>query len=130
MIDTVHPSGRLLIIDDEDGNIRLLERILRRAGYTTLEHTTDPRDAIRLFLEFTPDLIVLDLQMPAGDGPTTLTKLKASAKTSLIPVLVVTASKDPKARDHVRTLGASAYLEKPVSADTFIDAVEAFGRSG
>jgi CheY-like chemotaxis protein len=77
-----------------------------------------------------PDLIVLDLQMPAGDGPTTLTKLKASAKTSLIPVLVVTASKDPKARDHVRTLGASAYLEKPVSADTFIDAVEAFGRSG
>lgn len=73
-----------------------------------------------------PELIVLDLQMPAGDGQTTLTKLKQSSKTALIPVLVVSAVKDPATRDHVRALGAAAFLEKPVSPDTFIDAVEAF----
>lgn len=75
-----------------------------------------------------PDLIVLDLQMPAGDGITTLTKLRQSSRTALIPVLVVTASKDPHDRQRVQLLGASAFLEKPVSPDTFIDAVEAFAR--
>ncbi len=73
------------------------------------------------------DLIVLDLQMPAGDGITTLTKLKQSARTALIPVLVVSASKDPLDRQRVQHLGATTFLEKPVSPDTFIDAVEAFG---
>lgn len=75
-----------------------------------------------------PDLIVLDLAIPAGDGQTTLGKLKAAAKTSLIPVIIVSANKDEATRANVRALGAAAFLEKPVSADTFIDAVEAFGR--
>lgn len=75
-----------------------------------------------------PDLIVLDLAIPAGDGQTTLGKLKAAAKTSLIPVIIVSANKDEATRADVRALGAAAFLEKPVSADTFIDAVEAFGR--
>jgi CheY-like chemotaxis protein len=75
-----------------------------------------------------PDLIVLDLQLPAGDGNATLLKLKKSARTTQIPVLVVSGSTDPQAQERVRRLGAAAFLAKPVSPDTFIDAVEAFGR--
>lgn len=74
-----------------------------------------------------PDLIVLDLQMPAGDGQATLTKLMQSSKTALIPVLVVSATQDPQMHDRVLAMGAAAFLAKPVSPDLFIDAVEAFG---
>ncbi len=74
-----------------------------------------------------PDLIVLDLGMPAGSGQTTLTNLKQSARTALIPVIVVTASKDQATQEQVRALGASAFLVKPVNPDNFIAAIEAFG---
>lgn len=74
-----------------------------------------------------PELIVLDLNMPAGTGQVTLTKLKQSSRTTQIPVLVVSASKDPAVKADVLALGASAYLEKPVSPDNFIAAIEAIG---
>ncbi len=75
----------------------------------------------------TPDLILLDLQMPAGDGQTTLAKLKASSKTTSIPVIVLSASADALTQSNVRALGAAAFLAKPVDPDTFIDVIEAFG---
>jgi CheY-like chemotaxis protein len=75
-----------------------------------------------------PDLIVLDLQMPAGDGPTTLAKLKASSRTALIPVVVVSASQDLKVRESVRALGAVTFIEKPIKPDHFLEVIEVFGR--
>lgn len=76
-----------------------------------------------------PDLIILDLNMPAGTGQVTLAKLKASSRTTQIPVIVVSAVKDQATRDEVRALGAETFLEKPVSPDNLIAAIEAFGRS-
>ncbi len=120
---------RVLVAEDDRAMSQLLCAMLQSAGHRAMPAFDGASAMMAAMRVPPPDLIVLDLQMPAGDGPTTLKKLKASAKTSLIPVLVVTGSKDPNARDSVRTLGAAAYLEKPVSADTFIDAVEAFGTS-
>lgn len=74
-----------------------------------------------------PDLIVLDLQMPAGDGQATLAKLKASTRTALIPVVVVSASQDLKAREAVRAAGAATFIEKPIKPEHFIDVIAAFG---
>lgn len=65
--------------------------------------------------------------MPAGDGTTTLMKLKQSSKTALIPVLVVSATPDQSMQDRVRMMGAVGFIPKPIDPDTFIDAVEAFG---
>jgi putative two-component system response regulator len=61
-------EARLLIVDDEPANVRLMQRILERAGYTDLRTTSDSREAIPLFREFAPDLILLDLHMPHLDG--------------------------------------------------------------
>ena len=121
---------RVLVAEDDRAMSQLLCAMLQSAGHRAIP-AFDGASALMAAMRVpAPDLIVLDMQMPAGDGPTTLAKLKASAKSSLIPVLVVTASKDAASREKMRALGAAAYLEKPVSADTFIDAVEAFGKDG
>jgi DNA-binding response OmpR family regulator len=118
---------RVLVADDDRQMSQLLCGILQGAGHQPVPAYDGASTMMAAMRAPVPELIVLDLQMPAGDGQTTLTKLKQSSKTALIPVLVVSASKDPATRDKVRTLGAAAFLEKPVSPDTFIDAVEAFG---
>lgn len=118
---------RVLVADDDRQMSQLLCAILQAAGHQPVPAYDGASTMMAAMRSPAPELIVLDLQMPAGDGQTTLAKLKQSSKTALIPVLVVSASKDPKTHDNVRALGAAAFLEKPVSPDTFIDAVEAFG---
>jgi DNA-binding response OmpR family regulator len=118
---------RILVADDDRQISQLLCGILLAAGHHPVPVYDGASTLMAAMRAPTPELIVLDLQMPAGDGQTTLAKLKQSSKTALVPVLVVSANKDPATRDKVRALGAAAFLEKPVSPDTFIDAVEAFG---
>jgi putative two-component system response regulator len=61
--------GRILIVDDQEPNVRLLERILQRAGYETIESTTDPRTVPELFTTFFPDVVLLDRGCrPGGHG--------------------------------------------------------------
>ncbi|MGH2688298.1 MAG: response regulator, partial [Actinomycetota bacterium] len=57
-------ENRILIVDDQAPNVFLLERLLTQGGYTKIASTTDPRDVARLYREFEPDLILLDLNMP------------------------------------------------------------------
>jgi DNA-binding response OmpR family regulator len=118
---------RILVADDDRQISQLLCAILQAAGHRPVPAYDGASTLMAAMRSPAPDLIVLDLQMPAGDGQTTLTKLKQSSKTALIPVLVVSGTQDPTARDEVRALGAAAFLGKPVSPDTLIDAVEAFG---
>lgn len=119
---------RVLVAEDDRAMSQLLCAMLQSAGHQAVPAFDGASALMAAMRTPAPDLIVLDLAMPAGDGPTTLGKLKMAAKTSLIPVLVVSATKDEATKTAVRGLGAAAYLEKPVTADTFIAAVEAFGR--
>lgn len=118
---------RVLVAEDDRAMNQLLCAMLQSAGYIAFPAFDGASALMAAMRTPGPDLIVLDLQMPAGDGQTTLAKLKASAKTATIPVLVVSGSQNPESPDQVRALGAAAYLQKPVTPDTFIDAVEAFG---
>ena len=61
-------GARILIVDDEVTNVRLLERLLERAGYTNLRSTTDPRQVFPIHVDFQPDLVLLDLLMPTRTG--------------------------------------------------------------
>jgi len=72
-----------------------------------------------------PDLILLDMRMPAGDGQTTLTKLKAAAKSAAIPVMVLTAVPESEIRGTVTALGAEAFLQKPFEPEQLLAAVDA-----
>lgn len=118
---------RVLVADDDRALSSLLCQILQGAGHQAFPAFDGASTMMAAVRAPTPDLILLDLQMPAGDGQTTLTKLKASARTANIPVVVLSASSDALTQAKVRALGAATFLAKPIDADTFIDVIEAFG---
>ncbi len=120
---------RVLVAEDDRQMSQLLCAMLQSAGHRPMPAYDGASALMAAMRAPAPDLIVLDLQMPAGDGPTTLSKLKQSSKTALIPVIVVSATKDPAVQQEVLGKGAIVFLEKPVNPDNFIAAVEAFGKA-
>jgi CheY-like chemotaxis protein len=107
-------SARILVVDDEPANVRLLERLLGTAGYTHIERTTDPRTVLDLYRTFQPDLILLDLMMPHLDGVAVLQQLRAEIPaTSYVPILVLTADATIDAKRRALTAGARDFLTKP-----------------
>jgi putative two-component system response regulator len=107
-------SARLLVVDDEPANVRLMQRLLERAGYTQLRSTSDSREALDLYREFEPDLVLLDLHMPHMDGFAVMAGLAAAASDdAYLPILVLTADITQKARERAFLLGASDFVGKP-----------------
>jgi EAL domain-containing protein (putative c-di-GMP-specific phosphodiesterase class I)/CheY-like chemotaxis protein len=107
-------DARILIVDDEPANVVLLERILQKAGMTQITGTTDPGQAVRLFRELAPDLVLLDLHMPGLDGFEVLASLQDEIPgDSFVPVLVLTADVTSHARERALSAGAKDFLTKP-----------------
>jgi diguanylate cyclase (GGDEF)-like protein len=105
----------ILIIDDEQANVRLLERMLLSGGFSQVHGTTDPREAVTLFDELRPDLIMLDLQMPHLDGFAVMAALRERTKPQeYLPVLVLTADTTRETRDRALSGGAKDFLTKPL----------------
>lgn len=108
-VDILH--GNLLIVDDQEVNVLLLERILRNAGYVSIASTTNPSEVCELHLKNRYDLILLDLQMPGMDGFQVMESLKEIETASYLPVLVITAQPDHKMR--ALKAGAKDFISKP-----------------
>ena len=107
-------AARIVIVDDEPANVRLLERILQHAGYTDLTSTTDPREALALCKETEPDLILLDLHMPHVDGFGVMAELRPLiVDGNYLPVLILTADITPEAKQRALSGGAKDFLTKP-----------------
>jgi len=102
----------ILIVDDQDSNVRLLDRMLRDAGYVCVTGTMDPRQVTELHRQNHYDLILLDLQMPGMDGFQVMERLQALEPDSYMPVLVITAQPAHKLR--ALRAGAKDFLTKPV----------------
>ena len=114
MSDPEVATARILIVDDEPANVRLLERVLQTAGYRAVESTTDPREALARYRALQPDLVLLDLMMPHIDGITLLGQLKAELRAGdYRPVLILTADVTPEARRRALAAGATDFLTKP-----------------
>ena len=108
-------TARILIIDDEITNIRLIELILSGAGFTNVYSTTDSTEALPLYNSYKPDLIMLDLHMAPPDGFAILEQLKPLIEQSgYMPVLVLTADVNPRAKRLALAGGAKDFLTKPV----------------
>src|SRR5712691_10594363 len=117
MLAETRKRAKILIIDDQESNVRLLERLLQQAGYTTLESSTDPRLVMPLFSEFQPDLILLDLMMPHLDGFGVMRELaNRIALDDYLPILVLTADVTPEAKQRALAAGAKDFLTKPFDA--------------
>jgi signal transduction histidine kinase len=111
--DAVH-ACKILIIDDEEPNVRLLERVLTRAGFENFISTTDSREAAALFADFQPDLVLTDWLMPEVDGCAVIEQLRAlTATDDYLPIVVLTADITPQTRKRALTAGATDFLTKP-----------------
>jgi len=109
------PNAKILVIDDEPSNVRLLERILDLAGGFSYRCTTDPRQAVPLFAEFQPDLVLTDLHMPHLDGYQLMEQLKQLIpEDNFLPIVVLTADITAETRRRALGAGASDFITKPL----------------
>jgi putative two-component system response regulator len=107
-----HP--RILIVDDQELNIHVLQRILRDAGYSHIRSTTDPCAAVALFVEYQPDLVLLDLQMPVLDGFGVLERMvELLPADGYLPILMLTADDRVESKQRALSSGAMDFLAKP-----------------
>ena len=109
------------IVDDQEANVRLLEKMLTRAGYTRLRCFRDPREVLPAFLEGQPDLILLDLNMPHIDGLGVMKQLAPHIwPQDYMPILVLTADILPATKREALSSGAKDFLTKPFDATEVI----------
>lgn len=114
MQDTALTQSRILIVDDNAGNVDQLEQLLEFNDFTGFKSTTDPRQVEPLVEEFDPDIILLDLQMPHLDGFQVLEVLRNRIPEDVfLPVIVLTADVTPESRERALKLGAMDFLTKP-----------------
>ncbi len=106
-------NSNIMVVDDEPANVQLLLRALENEGFNSVKSTTDPREAIEMYQQFIPDLVLLDLRMPHLDGFQVMEKIKEFEKGSYIPVLVLTAQSDDETQMKALNAGAKDFLGKP-----------------
>lgn len=104
-------QGKVLIVDDTEANVRLLERMLRDAGYVAITSTMAPEAVCELHSKNDYDLILLDLEMPSMDGFQVMEGLKEIESGGYLPVLVITAQPAHKLR--ALQCGAKDFISKP-----------------
>ena len=114
----------ILIIEDNEKNLKLVRDVLQVKGYSTIEAGT-AEDGIQLALERMPDLILMDIQLPGMNGIEALKVLRANAATAAIPAIAVTASVMQQDRNLITDAGFEGYLGKPLNLKEFLDAVKA-----
>ncbi|MBY6015003.1 response regulator [Qipengyuania gaetbuli] len=107
-------SCRILAIDDEDANVLLLRSVLEREGYTDIHCLTDPKKAMRAYIDLQPDIVLLDLMMPEIDGFELLEAFSRHDRAEEFrPILVLTADTTLQARRRALSLGAKDFVAKP-----------------
>src|ERR1700733_14704320 len=115
--DGILLRSRILIIDDEEVNVRLLKRILQFGGFKNIISTTDSRMALALFQDVRPDLILTDWLMPHLDGYALVAQLRQLiCPSDYLPIVVLTADVTPQAKRQALTIGATDFLTKPIDA--------------
>ncbi len=113
----------VLIVEDNELNMRLFSDLLEASGYLTLK-CSDGAKAVGLALENQPDLIVMDIQLPQVSGLDITRWLKDDKRTAEIPVLAVTAFAMRTDEMLVREAGCEAYLSKPIQIRSFLSTVD------
>jgi signal transduction histidine kinase len=115
--DDILFRSRILIIDDEEVNVRLLKRILEFGGFKNIVSTTDSREALALFQDVRPDLILMDWLMPHLDGYAVVGQLsELIGPDDYLPIVVLTADVSPQAKRQALNIGATNFLNKPIDA--------------
>ena len=116
---------RILVIDDDRAIVTLLSTVLQAAGFE-VSVAFDGAEGSRLARDDPPDLILLDLNLPAGGGMGTWQRLRGSARTQGVPVFFVTGDVQPGLEQEVLRQGAAGFVEKPFDAAALVEKVRRF----
>ncbi len=116
---------RILIVEDNDLNLKLFRDLLTAHGYETIE-TKEGMEAIRLTRDERPDLILMDIQLPEISGLDVTRRLKADSDISGIPIIAVTAFAMKDDEERILAAGCEAYISKPISIVPFLNTVRRF----
>jgi len=118
-------SKKVLIVEDNDLNMKLFNDLLEAHGYNTLQ-TRDGVEALKLARQHRPDLILMDIQLPEISGLEVTKWLKEDDDLRAIPVIAVTAFAMKGDEEKIRSGGCEAYIAKPISVASFLRTVERF----
>ena len=133
----IHKPVNILLIEDDPGHVRLVEKNLRRANVgNSIVVCSDGKEAVDLLFDDRrrtnpglqePLMVLLDLNMPVMDGYQVLSHLKADPRTVLIPVIVLTTTDDPEEIQRCYDLGCNAYVVKSADYEEFTEAMRRLG---
>ncbi|HEV3007868.1 MAG TPA: response regulator [Burkholderiales bacterium] len=115
----------VLIVEDNEKNMKLARDVLQAKGYSTLEAVTG-EEGVKLARERKPDLVLMDIQLPGISGIEAFKQIRGDAATRAIPVIALTASVTPTDRSAITAAGFDAFLGKPINLKEFIDTVKRF----
>jgi two-component system, cell cycle response regulator DivK len=116
---------QVLVVEDNERNMKLFRDVLQASGYRTLEASTGER-AVELVIERGPDLVLMDIQLPDIDGIEALHRLRADERTASVPVLALTAQAMEGDREDFLAAGFDGYLSKPVNIADFVATVKRY----
>jgi len=119
----------ILIVEDNEKNMKLVRDVLRHHGYTTLEASTGG-EGIRLALGERPDLILMDIQLPDTDGVAVLRRIREDRALDPVPVVAVSASVMPDDHAKIVASGFDAFVTKPIALKPFLETVARLLASG
>jgi two-component system cell cycle response regulator DivK len=118
-------AARVLVVEDNEKNMKLFRDVLLATGYRTLEATTGAA-AVALAAEHAPDLVLMDIQLPDIDGVEALGRLRADGRTASVPVVALTAQAMDGDRERFLAAGFDGYLSKPVNIADLMAAVKRY----
>ena len=119
----------ILIVEDNEKNLKLVRDILRHNGHATIEATTGSEGA-RLASEHRPDLVLMDIQLPDIDGIEALRRIREDRSLDAVPVIAVSASVMPDDQQKIISSGFDAFVTKPINLKQFLDTVKRFLAGG
>jgi len=119
----------VLIVEDNEKNMKLARDILQAKGYQTVEAETGEA-GVKLAKERKPDLVLMDIQLPGINGIEAFRQLRAEAVTAKIPVVALTASVTPTDRSQITAAGFDAFISKPISLKEFVETVKRLVEGG
>jgi two-component system cell cycle response regulator DivK len=117
----------ILIVEDNDKNMKLTRDLLRFHGFDTIE-AMNAEDGIKLARDRRPQLVLMDIQLPGMDGVSALRELRQDAATAAIPVVALTASVMKEDRERFDKAGFDGFITKPISVKEFPDQVRGYMR--
>ena len=123
--DARRAGKRVLIVEDNELNMKLFNDLLEAHGYTTLQ-TRDGVEALQMAREHRPDLILMDIQLPEVSGLEVTKWIKEDEDLRAIPVIAVTAFAMKGDEEKIREGGCEAYIAKPISVMNFLSTVDQF----